>query len=279
MSVSCFYLLFRTDHCLRRGMLPGPSPWVHLWVLQCDGIWFWDCEVPQGGERSVSAVPHLGKKTKHFEATQTVTLIFFPLSPVSSSAGWVTSTPPSRDNSLCWRGENTHSVMPSGAATPITLRGWPPSGLLPVLWVQLIPYLCPLFFWLFKMTDLTERYTLTAEPQRVPHDYLWAWELPGPKGRAERWLPLPSGHGLVQQWSWLPQDPFWSVSNPNLLAHFSVSYFSPLFHQTFTTKIFCNSSLQLPFLCVTTQQICVLPVSWLSWIPVYYGVWSSLWGV
>lgn len=59
--------------------------------------------------------------------TQNLSPCFFP------TAGWVMSTPPTRDSSLCWRGESTPSVMLSGAATPITLRGWPPSDLLPVL--------------------------------------------------------------------------------------------------------------------------------------------------
>lgn len=30
-------------------------------------------------------------------------------------------------------------------------------------------------------------------------------------------------------------------------------------------------------LCI--RQVCVLPVPWLSWIPVYHGVWPPLWGV
>lgn len=43
------------DHCLRRGVLPGPSPWVHLRVLQRDGVRLRDRALPQGGERSVSS--------------------------------------------------------------------------------------------------------------------------------------------------------------------------------------------------------------------------------
>lgn len=63
------------------------------------------------------------------------------------------------------------------------------------------------------------------------------------------------------------------------------SPFLPFFHfknnpgLNFTTTIFCNISSVLPSLSAVSQQICVLPVSWLSWLPVYHGVWSSLWGV
>lgn len=49
------HLVFTSDNCLRRGVLPGAPPWVHLWVLQRDGVWFWDRALPQGGEWSVSA--------------------------------------------------------------------------------------------------------------------------------------------------------------------------------------------------------------------------------
>lgn len=45
------------------------------------------------------------------------------------------SMPPTRDSSLSWRGESTLSVMLSVVAMPITSRDWPPSDLLPVLWV------------------------------------------------------------------------------------------------------------------------------------------------
>lgn len=63
----------------------------------------------------------------------------------SSAAGWVTSTPPTRDSSLSWREESTLSPTLSEAATPTTSRGWPPSDLSPVLYVT-TPLLLLLLF-------------------------------------------------------------------------------------------------------------------------------------
>lgn len=48
---------------------------------------------------------------------------------------------------------------------------------------------------------------------------------------------------------------------------------------------FCFPPSMLPFHALVCsplsilRQVCVLPVPWLSWIPVYHGVWPPLWGV
>lgn len=229
---ACSHPISRADHCLRRGVLPGPPPWVHLRVLQRDGIRLWDCEVPQGGERSVSAAPHLGRKKErafwsHGNSDPEIFLPPPPSTSVSSSAGWVTSTPPSRDSSLCWRGESTPSVMPSGAATPTTLRGWPPSGLLPVLWVQLSAFCsssgfskCQIWlrdvFWLqnhreCRMT-IFERENFLGRKGELSDDY--------PSLQAMGWCNNEVGSLKIHSGAWVTQT---------CPTHFSISYLSPIF--------------------------------------------------
>lgn len=57
------------DHCLRRRVLPGPSPWVHLWVQQRDGVRLRDRALPQGGERSVSKQTQTHTQKVEFTST------------------------------------------------------------------------------------------------------------------------------------------------------------------------------------------------------------------
>lgn len=275
MSVSCFHLLFGIDHCLRRGVLPGPSPWVHLRVLQCDGIWFWDCEVPQGGERSVSAVPHLGQKTKRFKATETVNLIFcFLLSWVGyehASFQGQQFVLERGEYPQCdaFGGSNSYHIERLTSFRPIACAvssTYPRPLSAPLLAFSKCQIWLRDVFWLqnhreCRMT-IFERENFLGRKGELSDDY--------PSLQAMGWCNNEVGSLKIHSGAWVTQTH---------LHIFQFPILAPCFHQTFTRRIFCNSSSQLPLLCVIAQQICVLPVSWLSRIPVYHGVWSSLWGV
>lgn len=288
---ACFHPISRADHCLRRGVLPGPPPWVHLRVLQCDGIRLWDCEVPQGGERSVSAAPHLGEKKEqafwsHGNSDPEIFLSPAPppfppqlgglracLLPGTAVCAGEGRVPPV----WCLRGQQ---LLPHWEADLLQayclcceFNLGPPAPPRPPtsfcsssgfskwqIWLRDV-------FWLqnhreCRMT-IFERENFLGRKGELSDDY--------PSLQAMGWCNNEVGSLKIHSGAWVTQTCLHIFQFPILAPFFS--------HQTFTKGIFCNLSSQLPSLCAIAQQICVLPVSWLSRIPVYHGVWSSLWGV
>lgn len=109
---------------------------------------------------------------------------------------------------------------------------------------------------------------LHTEPQGIPHDHLRVGEHDGPPVWAVWRLPLPAGHGLVEQGGWIHAYSEWSVSQPqfDFFATITVVFFFLFFSQSWSVQSFwlgCRSCVQLR----------VLPVPWLPWPPVHLGVW------